>query len=196
LDLLARAERGDLRLYVPAFCLREAKRPLQRKFQPRAEADKVRKYVQWGLIGGHVTPNEDATVRRILDQMENAVRTDLARIDESIRNLAGSAGVEVVPYEDEMMRRAFDLGFSIPDVGPHDPAILATVLVRAERLLANGTRDLYFCELDGDLQHWDKNGHPRTRLTELYDAANVWVCNDYLLENPLAPEDWHDRQRE
>ncbi|MGH9430203.1 MAG: hypothetical protein ACRD3T_01535 [Terriglobia bacterium] len=73
------------------------------------------------------------------------------------------------------------------DLKPFDQAILAAVLVRAESLRGLGDADeISFCELDGDLQPWDKNGRSKQPLTALYDSARIWVYGDFAMENPAT----------
>jgi len=48
-----------------------------------------------------------------------------------------------------------------------------------------GADDLAFCELDSDLQPWDKNGRTKQPLAALYDSAGVWVYGDFAMESPL-----------
>jgi hypothetical protein len=67
---------------------------------------------------------------------------------------------------------------------------LAAVLVRADELLKNGEPDIAFCELDGDLQPWDKNGITKPALTRLYDHARIWVYGDFTMTTPERPENW------
>ena len=120
---------------------------------------------------------------------------DLRRIEETLRNVAKSPGVEVIPYNARMMERSTEYGFSLPELKPYDQAVLATVVVRAEGLQRDGERDVFFCERDSDLQPWDSRGEPLEKLTAIYDPVNVWVCNDYFLENPRVPGGWRERQR-
>jgi len=83
-----------------------------------------------------------------------------------------------------MLVRAVELSTQNLDLKPFDQAILAAVLVRAEELGDQGADDVAFCELDGDLQPWDKNGRSKQPLTDLYDSAQLWVYGDFAMENP------------
>jgi hypothetical protein len=75
-------------------------------------------------------------------------------------------------------------------LNPFDQTILASILVRAEQLVSDGATDLAFCELDSDLQPWDKRNNRKDELADLYDRARVWVYGDFLLETPAIPADW------
>jgi len=83
-----------------------------------------------------------------------------------------------------MLVRAVELSTQNLDLKPFDQAILAAVLVRAEELGDQGADDVAFCELDGDLQPWDKNGRSKQPLTDLYNSAQLWVYGDFAMENP------------
>lgn len=94
-----------------------------------------------------------------------------------------------------MLAKVTDLSLEALELKPYDQAILACLLVRAQDLLASGERELVFCELDGELQPWDRNGNRKDRLADMYDQVNVWVYGDYLLQNPPMPPEWHNRAR-
>ena len=71
---------------------------------------------------------------------------------------------------------------------PFDHAILAAILVSAERLWEQGERGLSFCEADSDLQPWDKDGNVKRSLTTAYDQAHLWVYGDFTLTQPPRRE--------
>jgi hypothetical protein len=133
--------------------------------------------------------------RRIIDQMEGVVTADLGNMATTLRNFSESPGLEVFRYDEAMMDRAVQYALTMPEIKPFDQAILAAVIVRAERLLGEGEAELFFCELDSDLQPWDRNGDRLDRVADIYDAANIWVCSDYLLQNPRIPAGWHHGRR-
>lgn len=192
-DLLDRAGQGAVQLHLPAICIAEARNPLHQKFQTRVEADRIRKYVTWALSEQRLPLAQGEIVRQVLDGMQNTVRDELRAMEERLRELAASPGLELINYDADMMSRACEFGFTMPEIKPYDQAVLACVVVRAERLYRAGDREMFFCELDSDLQPWDRNGNRLERLATLYDDANVWVCGDYLLQSPPAPENWHNR---
>ena len=184
LTLAEKAERGELRLYIPSACLTEARYPIRTKFHPRIPADSLRKYLAWATSEGAVDPEDCRTVRRVLDRYEAAVLTELDNLDVRLRSLQENPGIEVFPLHDEMLVRAVELSIQNMDLKPFDQAILAAVLVRAEALRDQGADDVSFCELDGDLQPWDKNGRSKQPITGLYDSAGVWVYGDFAMESP------------
>jgi hypothetical protein len=184
LKLAQGAEAGELRLYIPSACLTEARYPIRTKFHPEMPADSLRKYLAWATTEGTVNAEDCETARRVLDRYEAAVLTELDNLDVRLRLLQNHPGVEVFPLRDEMLVRVVELSTQNMDLKPFDQAILAAVLVRAEALRDQGADDVSFCELDGDLQPWDRNGRSKQPLTGFYDSAGLWVYGDFAMENP------------
>ena len=133
---------------------------------------------------GRVPAEEAGTVWRVLDQYEAFVSAEWKSLNERLQLLQNTPGVEVFALGDEMLVRAVELSTQNLNLKPFDQAILAAVLVRAEELRDQGANDVSFCELDGDLQPWDRNGRSKQPLTSLYDSAKVWVYDDFAMENP------------
>ncbi|WP_228053484.1 hypothetical protein [Nodosilinea sp. LEGE 07298] len=74
---------------------------------------------------------------------------------------------------------------------PYDLAVLAAVLVKSEELQQEGYSWVGFCELDSDLQPWDKLGARRPILSDLYNDARIWVYGDFLIEEiEKLPNAW------
>lgn len=178
LDLLQKANKGEIQLHLPAICLAEARHPLSAKFQTRQAADRVRQFVTWAISTNQLRAEQGEAIRSGVDLMEK---------------LTQKPGLDVFPLNAAMLTRSTGLCFELPDLKPYDQAVLAAILVRAEELMKSGERKLVFCELDSDLQPWDKARHPKPKLTELYDRANVWVYSDYLLLAPGMPDGWYQR---
>src|ERR1700679_1230957 len=154
--LLARAHAGELQIHLPSVCLTEARFTIPRKFQPRTEADAIRKFLVWAKREGSVSPEEDAIVRRAVDMFESRVRGELGELGALIDAIRRDPAIEVFSLDDEMLARAASIGGSELELQPFDQAILAAVLVKSERLHAGGSFELCFCETDGDLQPWDR----------------------------------------
>jgi predicted nucleic acid-binding protein len=184
LTLAQRAAAGDLRLYIPSVCLTEARHPIRKKFNPRSSANSVRSYLDWASTEGTLKARDIDTVRRGLDKYETTVLAELNRLEERLGLLRSHPGIEVFPLSEEMLVRAVELSIQNLDLRPFDQAILAAVLVRAQALRNLGADDISLCELDGDLQPWDKTGRSKQPLSALYDAAGVWVYGDFAMENP------------
>ena len=195
LELFDRAAKGEIKLYLPVVCVAEARRPIFERFQSRNEADRVRQFLLWARDTGVVDAAEDEATRRVLDRMEGRVKVDLGRIDDALNSLKVADGIEIFNLSQEMLERCADLSYLKLDLQPFDQAILSAILVRAEQLLADGVDEMAFCELDSDLQPWDKDSNRKERLAGLYDAARVWVYGDFLLQAPAKPDGWSQHAR-
>ena len=190
LELFDRAANGEIKLYLPVICIAEARRPIFKRFQSRNEADRVRQFLSWARDTGLVDAAEDEATRRVLDRMEESEKADLARLDEAFDHLKAADGIEIFNLSQEMLERCADLSYLKIDLHPFDQAILAAILVRGEQLLADGVDETAFCELDSDLQPWDKDSDRKEQLAGLYDKARIWVYGDFLLQAPAKPGDW------
>ncbi|MFS8066156.1 MAG: hypothetical protein ACMG6S_07270 [Byssovorax sp.] len=193
--LLERAEAGEMKLHLPSVCIAEARATIPRRFKQRSESadtQAIKKYLAWAKLHGRIADEENATVRRILDRFDSMVRTELDRLDatldEALAALRSNPAIEVFALDDEMLERAIDLGASELGLEPYDQAVLAAVLVRGSRLRSTGATEVSFCELDGDLQPWDKRGNAKQPLTRMYNDAGIWVYGDFELAEP--PPDW------
>lgn len=190
-ELYGRAKTGELQIHIPAICISEARRPVHERFQIRKEADSVREYLSWAKLQGRLTADEDEVTRRVLDQMEAHVRYELARFDSKIADLKHDIAVDIFALDEEMLQLCTELSYEKLGLQPFDQAILAAVLVRARQLSAvDVPAEFAFCELDTDLQPWDKNGAAKQPLTQLYDDAGVWVYGEFLLSQPERPPNW------
>jgi len=187
--LLHSARSGTIQLHLPSPCLSEAAGAIRKKFQPR-EVDTVRQYLKWARINGYVKPDEEQITRRVLDQFEKLVNNDLDRLEDKLSSLRSEAGLEVFPLSHTMLERSIALAVDKLDLKPFDNSILAAVLVRAGELLRQGDSDLAFCELDGDLQPWGRNGQDKPQLRRLYDSVRVWVYRDFTITTPEPPDNW------
>jgi hypothetical protein len=177
-DLLRKANRGEIQLYLPSICLSECRRPIREKFQVRSEADGVRKFLLWAKESDIVEAAVDETVRRTLDQMESLVRRDLDRLDDLLANLRAEHEIEIFNLNEDMLDRCAAL--SHLGLQPFDQAILASILVKAEILKKDGIGRFAFCEADSDLQPWDKLGATKEPLVSLYNQASIWVYHFFL----------------
>src|SRR5205809_7826683 len=85
--LLDRAAEKEIVLHLPSICISEARRPIHERFQVRTEADRVRQFLLWAMDERHVTKEEDATARRVLDKMEGFVNRDLRDLENTLSGL-------------------------------------------------------------------------------------------------------------
>lgn len=186
-ELSEQARQGDIRLYLPAICLTEARHPVRTKYQPRPAADAIRRYLGWATRRGRIENERAEVVRVVLDQYEAAVLSELDDLDERLRGLTAHPGIDVFALNEAMLARAAELTMLDLKLEPFDQAILAAVLVRAEELRDQGVDEIAFCELDHHLQPWDKNGESKEPLTSLFDSAHVWVYGDFGRRTPERP---------
>ncbi len=189
-ELVQQAQAGKIMLHLPACCLAEARHPIFSKNQPRV-ATLFREFLKWGSEVGRIEIADLESARKTLGIFEQELKTHLSNVDSILAGISRIPGVEVFALNDRMLKRTAD--FSARNLGliqTFDLAILAAILVRCEELRANGENDLNFCEQDSDLQPWDKNKNPKQSLLELYDAAGVWVFQDFTMTYPPRPDNW------
>lgn len=149
----------------------------------------MREFLKWAKANGHLETKAVEDTRQVLDQFEQLVKQDLDNLEARLEGLKNEKGFQIFPLSTEMLERPISLTTEV-DLKPFDNSILAAVLVRAHGLLKEGETHLAFCELDGDLPPWDKNGSGKPVLTCLYDEARVWVYGDFTMTIPEPPENW------
>ena len=83
-----------------------------------------------------------------------------------------------------MLERQISIG-AMDDlfIKPYDLAVLAAVIVKSEELQQEGHPWVGFCELDSDLQPWDKSGARKRVLSDLYDDVRIFVYANFLVED-------------
>jgi len=187
--LLEEANSGKIQLHLPAPCLAEARSAIRIKFQPK-EANRLREYLKWAKANGHVDAETEEAMRGVLDQFEGLVKRDLDNLEARIEGLKAEKGLDIFPLSADMLERSISLTTEKMELKPYDNSILAAILVRAHELARNDEKDLALCELDGDLQPWDKNGNIKPGLMRLYDEARVWVYGDFTMTTPEPPDNW------
>jgi hypothetical protein len=191
LELLKKATEGALVPHVPGICLSEARATIRRKSQPRSHLDPVRAYLRWAKDRNRVATGADETVRRVLDSYENEVLNDLEGLEESIASLRREKGVDVFALTEEMLERALVLGIEQLELQPFDLSILAAILTRASEIKkADPEAEVFFCELDTDLQPWDRDGNSKQNLSKLYEEAHLWVYSDFAMTSRRSPAGW------
>jgi hypothetical protein len=175
---------GELLLHIPSVCFTEARNPIRTKNQPRTTARVLREYLPWAETTGKVSGERIQIVTEVLDQYEAEVSRELDDLEATLAALRQQPGLDAFALNDRMLERAVALSSKNLSLQPFDQAILAGVLVRAEELQAQGADDLCFCELDSDLQPWDRDGRHKQPLKDLYDSARIWVYRDFAMSSP------------
>jgi hypothetical protein len=188
INLLEAARSGKIIVHLPAPCLTEARSAIRIKFQPK-EANRLREFLKWAKANGHLEATVVEDTRKVLDQFEQLVKQDLDNLEARLKGLNAEIGCDVFSLSTDMLERSISLTTEV-ELKPFDNSVLAAILVRAHELLKEGENDLAFCELDSDLQPWDKNGNIKPVLTRLYDNARVWVYGDFTMTTPEPPENW------
>ena len=190
-QLLSLAEAGEFELHLPAICLTEARETIPRRFNPRTDSEDLRKFVKWAKKEGKLTIEDANAAFRVFDKFDGLVTNELTKVPERLRELAQHPNLNVFPLSESMLERQVAIGARDTSLKPYDMAVLAAILVRAEDLRQNGFSWVGFCELDSDLQPWDKNGVLKPILSDLYNASRIWVYRDFLVEDvDELPQSW------
>ncbi|MEM8810511.1 MAG: hypothetical protein AAGF01_31250 [Cyanobacteria bacterium P01_G01_bin.38] len=183
IQLLQRADAGELKLFVPAICLAEARETVPRRFRPRSRSEDLRKFVRWARDKGRVSLEDAKAAFRVFDQFDGLVANELTKVSERLDVLAKHPGLSIFPLSEPMLERQVLIGAINLSLKPYDLAVLAAVLVKSEELQRAGHPWVGFCELDSDLQPWDKSGARKPILSDLYNNARIWVYGDFLIED-------------
>ena len=190
-QLLSLAEAGEFELYLPAICLTEARETIPRRFTPRSRSEDLRKFVQWAKRQGKMTTEDASAAFRVFDKFDGLVANELTKVPERLIELAEHPNLNVFPLSESMLERQVYIGAMDTSLKPYDLAVLAAILVRAEDLQQQEHSWVGFCELDSDLQPWDKNGALKPILSDLYKASRIWVYQDFLVEDvDELPQSW------
>lgn len=99
-------------------------------------------------------------------------------------------GLEIFNLNQAMCEYCTELSHLRLNLTPFDQSILAAILVKSDELRKSGVDLFAFCEADSDLQPWDKNGNPTEPLVKLYDDRQIWVYQDFLLQEPKMRTGW------
>jgi hypothetical protein len=191
IQLLQRADAGELQLFVPAICLAEARETIPRRFTPRSRSEDLRKFVRWARNENRIIPEDAEAAFRVFDQFDGLVANELTKVSERLGILASHPGLSIFPLSEPMLERQVSIGAMDISLKPYDLAVLAAVLVKSEELQQKGHHWVGFCELDSDLQPWDKLGARKPILSDLYHHSRVWVYGDFLLEEiDELPKSW------
>jgi hypothetical protein len=189
-ELLDRAKTGEFILHLPNLCIGEARHAIRTKCQPRTEANALRRFITYATAALSINAADATIARTMLDKYESSIKADLDSLDDRLNSLANLPYVNVFSLDEDMLALTTGLAFAGITPKPFDQAILASILVSAERLWENGERGLSFCETDSDLQPWSRSGDTKTDLRAAYDNAHVWVYGDFTLTQPARKQDF------
>lgn len=180
-QLLHRAKAGELMIFVPAICLVEARETVPRRFASRSRSADLRKFVKWARNQEQLSAEEAKTAFRVFEQFDCLVNRELTQVSERLDELAKHSGMNIFSLSESMLERQVVIGSMGLSLKPYDLAILAAILVKAEELREAGYAELGFCELDSDLQPWDRTGNRKPTLSHLYAEAQIRVYGDFLV---------------
>jgi hypothetical protein len=141
----------------------------------------LRKFVRWARDEGRVTVEDATAAFRVFDQFDDLVANELTKVSERLDDLARHPALKIFPLSEPMLECQVSLGAMELSLKPYDLAVLAAILVKREELRREGHVWIGFCELDSDLQPWDKSGSRKPILSELYNDSQIWVYGDFLL---------------
>lgn len=191
-ELLKRAEDGDIKLYIPNIAFVEARKVINEKgrFQVRDEVAGIREYLKLQIAIGRIAQADRVEIDKILSQYDEYVNVEKRKSPARITELLGNRAVNIIPLDETMLARSTAL-VATDDVNlqSFDLAILATVLVWSERMRLSGNT-ISFCEKDSDLQPWIKDMSPKHTLMNLYKAQRVWVYGDFTMSWPRRPDEF------
>jgi len=188
IELLDSPRHGRIRIYIPACCIGETKKTIRVKYQPK-EADRLRSFVQWAVEQKLLDHETAESARKMLLSFQGGVTSELAGLNDTLRDVISTPGVEVVPLDGAVLDMSLELHFKEIELSEFDRAVLAAVLIRGRSLSDGGEADVNFCEADSNLWPWEKRTtRPRPELKRLYDDAGVWVYSDFTLTSPERPE--------
>jgi hypothetical protein len=183
IKLLERAQAGEFHLCVPAICFAEARETIPRRFNPGSQSANLRKFVRWARAEGRVNVGDAEAAFRVFDKFTGLVENELIRVPTKLDELRNHPNLSVFPLSEKMLERQVTIGSMDVALKPYDLAIFAAVLVKAEELRRAGCDWVGFCELDSDLQPWDKFGDRKPILSDLYNNSRIWVYGDFLIED-------------
>lgn len=143
-----------------------------------------------------LTVEDAAAAFRVFDQFDGLVANELTKVSERLDDLANHPALKIFPLSEPMLERQVSLGAMDLSLKPYDLAVLAAILVKGEELRREGHAWTGLCELDSDLQPWDKSGARKPILSELYNNSQIWVYGDFLLEDiDTLPAGWISTQK-
>lgn len=142
LELLRRAEAGEVEIHVPHIAFREAASVIRRKHQPK-EARVIQNFRRWAMREGHIDERLSEASNELLNLFVNMTSAAINQLETRLDEVC-----ELVrPYalSEAVLERALELRPQVPNLGPFDEALLAATLVTAHELHARGP---IFCTLD------------------------------------------------
>lgn len=181
LELKARFEAQEIKLYVPYLCFQEARRLIS-KALPRDRCSDLLEFHRFASTAGKATWNFDE-VKKLLDAATGEVSRTKAVYQRELAEFAQSLGDGVIHGTDAV----FDFMESLDlddDLEYNDKLILSSVLLKAKQLHDAGAQALYFASLD------KKNLQPtakRPKMARYYAEAGLNFVSGFVLPDAPTP---------
>jgi predicted nucleic acid-binding protein len=173
LDLFDRNDGVGLRLYVPWCSQGEAHRTLTQHIikADLGFTDSMMKFVvrRW-LADPALFDKKEIDKVKHLAEIER--RDAMSTLDQRINDHVGC--MERIEPTVDVVNRTLRV-FAVKSLKPFDEMVLGAVLAKATELWTKGERELFFCELDGDLA----SQHPP--LLQEYASCGLRVLPDFVV---------------
>jgi hypothetical protein len=126
-----------------------------------------------------VDSTERELVLAALTKLEARVRNELRDLDGKLAALGEQPNVDVFRLTEKQLEHSVDLSIGL-NLASFDAVILAGVLGRAGELKSQEVAVAFlFCEKNGDLQPWDREGRPKESLRQLYEPLGIRVLSNF-----------------
>lgn len=186
-ELLARAQAGDIELLIPSVCIQEARNVLNGKVKKgvRGVAREFNEFLKWARINGAVREELISAGFSLVSVFESRVANYIEKdAEKSLEAIRFTPGVKVFPLDEQIISRMLEISVSpFFNLQPMDQAVFASVLAAGKKLYSVSGQTSLFCEMDSDLQPWDKNGDKRPSFFNSYHDAGVRVIEDFVIQD-------------
>lgn len=123
-------------------------------------------------------------------RFESGFQNEINRLDATLEALRATQNLDVFALNDRMLDTTVGLSFRKLALHPFDQAVLGGVLGRVTDLRdVQPNARFIFCELDRDLQPWDRIGKRKEPLASVYDEWGIWVAGTFDKDG-MEPKDW------
>lgn len=179
LQLKARFDSDEVKLYVPYVCFQEARHLIATNL-PSNRCTDLMEFHQFAASMGLDTWNF-GEVKKLLEAATSEVKRTKSVYQRDLLLFQRALGDTVLHGTNEV----FDLLESLTDVGDlkyNDKLILSSVLTRAKNLKDVGETLMYFASVDKkDLDPGSSSGRARPRMAKYYAEAGLTFLPDFVL---------------
>jgi predicted nucleic acid-binding protein len=176
LELKARFEAGEIKLYVPYLCFQEA-RHLIAKSLPSNRCSDLLEFHRFAVATGTASWNFEE-VRKLLDAATAEVSRTKAVYKRELDDFAAAVGNGILHGTKELFDFLESLELDDDTLKYNDKVILSAVLWKAKALRESGADQLFFASHDkSDLQPTSF----RPRMAHYYTEAGLVFLPKYVL---------------